>query len=130
MTNASKSLFNYYKSFFDIYFKLISGTMPGIQYKYIYQSNLIINKCIHRKHTRLLTCLITVCQSINQSIYISIYLSIYHWSAGQVFFVTTQLWIFAEFRYAHVNYYTDQTVAFEHFFIKASKERFKVLLID
>merc|ERR1740131_513389 len=36
----------------------------------------------------------------------------------KVFIVTTQLWIFAEYRYAHVNYYTDQTISFEHFFIK------------
>lgn len=36
----------------------------------------------------------------------------------KVFVVTTQLWIFAEYRYAHVNYYSDQTIAFEHFFIK------------
>ncbi|XP_023347695.1 mucolipin-3 [Eurytemora carolleeae] len=36
----------------------------------------------------------------------------------KVVLVTLQLWIFAEFRYAHVNYYSDQTVALEHFFIK------------
>lgn len=36
----------------------------------------------------------------------------------KVFLVTTQLWVFAEFRYAHSNYYSDQTTAFEHFFIK------------
>ena len=36
----------------------------------------------------------------------------------KVFLVTTQLVIFAEYRYAHVNYYSDQTIAFEHFFIK------------
>jgi len=36
----------------------------------------------------------------------------------KVFIVTAQLWIFANFRYAHVNYYTDQTIAFQHFFIK------------
>lgn len=36
----------------------------------------------------------------------------------KVFIVTAQLWVFAEYRYAHVNYYTDQTVSFEHFFIK------------
>jgi hypothetical protein len=35
--------------------------------------------------------------------------------------VTAQLAIFANFRYAHVNYYTDQTVSFEHFFIKVNK---------
>jgi len=36
----------------------------------------------------------------------------------KVFIVTTQLWIFADYRYSHVNYYTDQTISFEHFFIK------------
>ena len=36
----------------------------------------------------------------------------------KVFLVTTQLVIFAEYRYAHVNYYSHQTIAFEHFFIK------------
>merc|ERR1719481_2127528 len=44
------------------------------------------------------------------------------WKLGlqilKVFIVTAQLWIFAEYRYAHVNYYTDQTIAFEHCFIK------------
>jgi len=36
----------------------------------------------------------------------------------KVVIVTAQLWIFGEYRYAHVNYYSDQTIAFEHFFIK------------
>jgi len=36
----------------------------------------------------------------------------------KVFLVTAQLWIFATYRYAHVNYYSDQTISFQHFFIK------------
>jgi len=44
------------------------------------------------------------------------------WKLGlqilKVFLVTAQLWIFATYRYAHVNFYTDQTVSFQHFFLK------------
>jgi len=36
----------------------------------------------------------------------------------KVLLVTCQLWIFAEYRYAHVNYYTNQQVTLEHVFIK------------
>lgn len=36
----------------------------------------------------------------------------------KVFLVTAQLWIFAEYRYAHVNYYTNQQVTLDHFFIR------------
>ena len=36
----------------------------------------------------------------------------------KVFLVTAQLWIFANFRYAHVDYYAHQTITFEHLFIK------------
>jgi len=40
----------------------------------------------------------------------------------KVFLVTAQLWIFATYRYAHVNFYTDQTVSFQHFFLKGWDE--------
>jgi len=36
----------------------------------------------------------------------------------KVFLVTIQLWIFAEYRYAHVNYYTNQQVTLDHIFIR------------
>jgi len=36
----------------------------------------------------------------------------------KVFIVTVQLWIFAEYRYAHVNYYTNQQVTLDHIFIR------------
>jgi hypothetical protein len=32
--------------------------------------------------------------------------------------VTGQLVVFGNYRYAHVDYYRDQTAAFHHFFIK------------
>lgn len=36
----------------------------------------------------------------------------------KVFLVTSQLWIFADYRFAHVNFYTDQTITFQHLFLK------------
>jgi len=36
----------------------------------------------------------------------------------KVFLVTAQLWIFADYRFAHVNFYTDQTISFQHLFVK------------
>jgi len=36
----------------------------------------------------------------------------------KVFVITAQLWIFAEYRYAHVNYYTNQQVSLDHIFIQ------------
>ena len=38
--------------------------------------------------------------------------------ALKVFIVTAQLWIFAEYRYAHVNYYTNQQISLDHIFIQ------------